>query len=99
MKKRPYKKEEEKMCKPAILNNASEVAQLLNDACFIVRREIVYSLGLFLARYIVVMTQIRREFEKFKNRKVPTDPRRGSISEPNGQSQGRISTFPWYWKY
>ena len=77
------------MCKPAILNNASEVAQLLNDACFIVRREIVYSLGLFLARYIVVMTQIRREFEKFKNRKVPTDPRRGSITEPNGQPQGR----------
>ena len=59
---------ESQMCKPAILNNASEVAQLLNDACFVVRREIVYSLGLFLARYIAVMSQIRREFQKVQNR-------------------------------
>lgn len=70
--------DEETNCKPAILNFASEVAQLINDACFVVRREIVYSIDLFLARYVDVMNQIRREFSKVQNR--PSGPRGGPVT-------------------
>lgn len=76
-----------------LIKIASEIATLIDDACWLVRKEIVYSLQLFIAQY---QTIIIRDFQKI----IPTKPvvgnRRPSlVTNPRMMNHNKTTMQPY----